>query len=161
MILLTMIRLIMIRLIMIRLIVGVFFISLALQVSAQQQQAGNAASSDTEGTFQALIDACDDVDALMLRARIRLQLPRTTEDAAGKAESMLEQAFATCGGGDLEGAKAQLTEALSIAEAGVSEKFEMAETTVAAQEASVNQGNGRTDETDDASDGASPWWKFW
>ena len=44
--------------------------------TAQEQQAGNAASTDTEGTFQALVDACDDVDALMLRARIRLQLPR-------------------------------------------------------------------------------------
>lgn len=143
---------------MIRLIVGAFCMSLALQVSAQQQQAGNAASSDTEGTFQALIDACDDVDALMLRARIRLQLPRTTEDAADKAEGMLEQAFATCGAGDLEGAKAQLTEALAIAEAGVSEKFQAEETTVAAQEASVIQGG---DATEDAAEGSSPWWKFW
>lgn len=136
-----------------------FTFALTLLVStsgfAQQQQAGNAASTDTDGTFQALIDACDDVDALMLRARIRLQLPRTTEEAAAKAQSMLEEGFATCGGGDLEGAKATLSEALSIAEAGAAERFSTeqaaAEATVAAEKAAESE--SQEDE--------KPWWKFW
>ena len=90
---------------------------------AQQQQAGNEASTNTEETFQALIDQCDNIEALMLRARIRLQLPRTTEEAAEKAQKMLDDGFAQCGSGDLEGAKATLTEALAIAEAGATENF--------------------------------------
>lgn len=90
---------------------------------AQQQQAGNEASTNTDETFQALIDQCDDVDALMLRARIRLQIPRATQDAAQKSQEMMDQAFATCGEGDLDAAKTMLEEALSIAEAGATENF--------------------------------------
>ncbi|MEO1495018.1 MAG: hypothetical protein AAFV19_22975 [Pseudomonadota bacterium] len=90
---------------------------------AQQQQAGNEASTNTEETFQALIEQCDNVDALMLRARIRLQLPRTTQEAAAKAQKMLDDGFAQCGSGDLESAKATLAEALAIAEAGTTENF--------------------------------------
>lgn len=130
----------------------------AMTVAAQQQQAGNAASTDTEGTFQALIEACDDVDALMLRARIRLQLPRTTEEAAVEAERMLEQGFATCGSGDLETAKSQLTEALAIAEAGAAEKFATQITEPSAQQVSM-ESSKETD--DDAAKEKSPWWKFW
>lgn len=136
------------------LIIGLLVASPAF---AQEQQAGNAASTNTEETFQALVDACDDADALMLRARIRLQLPHTTEAAAEQAQTMLDEAFATCGGGDLEGAKATLTEALALAEAGVTEKLgteaeaevETAETTEAVAE----------NETD--AEEKKPWWKIW
>lgn len=143
---------------MIKIITAVLLLFATLTASAQQQQAGNAASTDTEGTFQALIDACDDVDALMLRARIRLQLPRTTEEAAAEAESMLEQGFATCGGGDLEGAKKQLAEALAIAEAGAAEKFSAETAEAAAQEVSLQSSE---EDTVDRSKDKSPWWKFW
>ncbi|MBX2884839.1 MAG: hypothetical protein KTR32_33095 [Granulosicoccus sp.] len=132
--------------------------ALAVQSHAQQQQAGNAASTDTEGTFQALVDACDDVDALVLRARIRLQLPRTTDTAAEKAQSMMEQGFATCGGGDVEGAKAQLTEALSIAEAGVAEKFV---DTASESPSEIASTENAADETEVVAQDRSPWWKFW
>jgi len=90
---------------------------------AQQQQAGNTASTNTEETFQALIDKCDNIDALMLRARIRLQLSRTTEEAAEKAQEMLNNAFALCGEGRLDTAKNILEQALSLAEEGVTERF--------------------------------------
>lgn len=98
-------------------------IALPFAAFAQQQQAGNEASTNTDETFQALIDQCDNVDALMLRARIRLQIPRTTEVAAKKAQEMMDQAFATCGGGDLDGAKTMLQEALELAEKGATENF--------------------------------------
>lgn len=127
------------------------------------QQAGDAASTDTEGTYQSLVDACDDVDALMLRARIRLQIPRATVEAAGEAEEMLEQGFATCASGDIEGAKAQLAEALSIAEAGAAERFSAEDTAVqkvsdtAPKEAvtTSDKGGNEADATE------KPWWKFW
>ena len=122
-------------------------------VTAQEQQAGNAASTDVDGTFQALIDSCDDTDALMLRARIRLQLPRTTEEAAATAQQMLNEAFATCGGGDLEAAKTQLTEALQIAEAGATEVFAAEETTEETPAAAA--------EETAAEEESKPWWKIW
>ena len=102
---------------------GVALTLVALPAFAQEQQAGNTESTNTEETFQKLIDQCDDTDALMLRARIRLQLPRTTEEAAANAQRMLDEAFATCGSGDLEAAKVKLNEALAVAEAGATEKF--------------------------------------
>ncbi|MEO1775956.1 MAG: hypothetical protein AAFS07_13480 [Pseudomonadota bacterium] len=125
---------------------------------AQQQQAGNEASTNTEETFQALIDQCDDTDALMLRARIRLQLPRTTPEAAAQSQEMLDQAFATCGGGDVEAAKTQLAEALEIAEAGVAETFE-AEEAAAAEEATATA--AETTEDAAAETAEKPWWQFW
>ena len=90
---------------------------------AQQQQAGNEASTNTEETFQALIEQCDDIDALMLRARIRLQIPRATDEVAGQAQDMLDNAFARCGAGELDEAKTMLEEALALAESGVSDNF--------------------------------------
>ncbi|MEM6666847.1 MAG: hypothetical protein AAF638_10630 [Pseudomonadota bacterium] len=127
--------------------------------TAQEQQAGNDASTNTEATFQALIDACDDVDALMLRARIRLQIPRATEDAATRAQTMLDEAFATCGGGDLEGAKAQLAEALTIAEAGTAEMFAVSEAAASTEQDMAANAADEPAATDKAAD--KPWWQFW
>ncbi|MEM6680406.1 MAG: hypothetical protein AAF675_21275 [Pseudomonadota bacterium] len=146
---------------------------LATPALAQQQQAGNEASTNTEETFQALIDQCDDTDALMLRARIRLQLPRTTPEAAEQAQTMLDEAFATCGGGDLEGAKAQLTEALEIASAGVDNTFGARETETATETAATESVEAETVQADATPDAAEveapaaeeepekPWWQFW
>ncbi len=132
-------------------------------IPLQAQQAGDAASTDTEGTFQSLVDACDDVDALMLRARIRLQIPRSTEEAASKAEEMLKQGFTTCSTGDLEGAKAQLSEALAIAEAGAAENFSVEESSStsvadAASEAAAQSSQPVPEQT---AENDKPWWKFW
>lgn len=132
-------------------------LALPLPVLAQEQQAG--AATDTDAAFQALIDACDDVDALMLRARIRLQLPRTTPEAAATSEEMMNQAFAICGEGELEAAKTQLTEALEIAEAGASEVFATEEAEAAAAAASDEGADAPAQ--DAAAEKSSPWWKFW
>ena len=131
---------------------------------AQEQQAGNAASTDTEGTFQALIEKCDDVDALMLRARIRLQLPRTTEEAAAQAQEMLDQGFATCGSGDLEGAKEMLTEALAVAEAGATDNFGTDASTAeeaASAEAAEAEAEAEAAPAAAAPEAKKPWWKLW
>ena len=133
---------------MIRILLTFLTVLIAIPATAQQQQAGIA--TDTDAAFQALVDACDDVDALMLRARIRLQLPRTTEVAAATAQEMLQQGFQTCADGDPEAGKALLTEALEIAEAGTSEVFEASEVEAAeAQDTAAEETPGR------------PWWKFW
>ncbi|MEO1687390.1 MAG: hypothetical protein AAFU61_05740 [Pseudomonadota bacterium] len=139
-------------------LVPVLAAALAGPAPAQEQQAGNAASTDTEGTFQALIDKCDDVDALMLRARIRLQLPRTTEAAAETAQKMLDDGFAQCGGGDLDGAKATLSEALEIATAGSEEVFAASEAAAAESEAAAQTAAAEAQEAEDAD---KPWWQFW
>ena len=133
---------------MIQTLLAFLALLIAMPATAQQQQAGTA--TDTEAAFQALVDACDGVDALMLRARIRLQLPRTTEVAAAAAEEMLREGFQTCADGDPEAGKARLTEALEIAEAGTSEVFEAGEVEAAeAQDTAAEETPGR------------PWWKFW
>lgn len=131
---------------------------LALPAFAQDQQAGTAASADTDALFQALIDKCDDTDALMLRSRIRLQLPRTTEEAAATAQKMLDEAFATCGEGDLDGAKAKLNEALKIAEAGATENFG---TDASGNAADAAPAKADTTAADTPAEAKKPWWKFW
>lgn len=90
---------------------------------AQEQQAGNEASRNVEETFQALIESCDDVEALMLRARIRLQLSRTTDEARDEAQGLLDQGLALCGEDKLDQAKATLQQSLDIASAGVELNF--------------------------------------
>ena len=140
---------------MLRTLALVAFAAAPHATQAQQQQAG--AATDTDAAFQALIDACDDIDALMLRARIRLQLPRTTDEAAATAQQMLDEGFATCGSGDLDAAKAQLTEALAIAEAGATEVFGT-DGSVAAQPTAEPEPEVNTE----ADEGETrPWWKIW
>lgn len=146
---------------MIRPVTILIFALLALPLQAQQ--AGDAASTDTEGTFQSLVDACDDVDALMLRARIRLQIPRSTEEAASQAEQMLEQGFTTCSNGDIEGAKAQLTEALAIAEAGAEERFSAEQSASQPVIDTASQEAAQSTQTlsEETAENDKPWWKFW
>ncbi|MEO0938775.1 MAG: hypothetical protein AAFY38_11530 [Pseudomonadota bacterium] len=130
-------------------------LALPAAAHAQTQQAGTA--TDTDAAFQALIDACDDTDALMLRARIRLQLPRTTDAAAATAQGMMEEAFAACGEGDPEAAKAQLAEALKIAEDGATEVFAATEAAEAEAEAAAAAADAAAEEEETT----RPWWKFW
>ena len=139
---------------MIQTLLAFLALLIAMPATAQQQQAGTA--TDTEAAFQALVDACDDVDALMLRARIRLQLPRTTEVAAAAAKEMLREGFQTCADGDPEAGKARLTEALEIAEAGTSEVFAAGEDEAAAETQETAVEETAAEETPDR-----PWWKFW
>lgn len=135
-----------------------FALMLALPAQAQEQQAGNAASTDTEATFQALIDKCDDVEALMLRSRIRLQLPRTTDAAAASAQAMMDEGFAICGQGDLAGAKAKLAEALKVAEAGASEVFSTDATEPAAK---PDAPKASAEAAEEPAEPVKPWWQIW
>lgn len=141
-----------------RLVGALGLAAVAATAAAQEQQAGNAASTDTEATFQALVDACDDVDALMLRARIRLQIPRATEAAAGQAQQLLEEGFATCASGDKEGAKVTLNEALSVAEAGAAERLSVEEASATTEPSAGDQSASAANDDKDAD---KPWWQFW
>lgn len=90
---------------------------------AQEQQAGNQASANADQTFQALIDKCDDIDMMMLRARVRVEHGRTTPEAQAKSTDMVNQAFALCGEGKMAEGKALLQDAYGVAKAGVDERF--------------------------------------
>ena len=138
-------------------------LSMAMPVFAQEQQAGNDASRNTAETFQALIEKCDDVDALMLRARIRLQLPHTTDEARETAQTMLDEGFAICGEGDIEAAKAKLTEALELAEAGATVNFGTEAPEPEREQADATATAQATEDTaaDTPSASDKPWWKFW
>lgn len=90
---------------------------------AQEQQAGNEASTNAEATFQQLIEKCDDIEALTLRARIRLQIPRATPETAAEAQKLLDEGLAQCGAGELQTAKATLEQALAVGQEGVTANF--------------------------------------
>ena len=134
---------------------------MALPASAQEQQAGNAASTNAEDTFQQLIEKCDNTDVLVIRARIRLQLGRTTEAARQEAQGLLDQGLAECGEGKIDAATATLTNALSIAEAGATEKLGEDASVTTAADAAAQAEEAAAAETAAGQPAAKPWWQFW
>ena len=124
---------------------------------AQQQQAGNAASTNADATFQKLVEQCDDTDVLYLRAKIRLQLGRATEAAATEAQDLMDKGLAKCGEGDIAAAKTTLQQAYDVADAGVTQKFGQDATAEVAAKATAEPRQAAAAEEPDE----KPWWKFW
>ncbi|MEL6374306.1 MAG: hypothetical protein AAFR04_10085 [Pseudomonadota bacterium] len=133
---------------------------------AQEQQAGNPASTNADETFKKLIAKCDNTDVLVLRARIRLQLGHTTPEAAKDAKAMLDKGLSTCGEGNIDEAKATLAKALKLAEAGVTKTYGQdasTKVTTAASKPDQKAKPGDDAAKPDATPAAEqkPWWKFW
>ena len=139
------------------LVLGLVFTT---EVLAQEQQAGNDASTNAEATFQKLVDQCDDMDMLMLRARLRLEISQATEAAAKTASDMLTKGFAECAEGRIDAGKEILAEAYEIARAGVTDAYGQDATVKTS--AKTEEEGPETEAKKDASGSASkPWWKFW
>ena len=152
-----------------RYILIIVFLICPLLVQAQSKdikKISNEVSSQEAGTlvnteeiFQKLIDKCDDVNLLMLRARIRLELPRIDKSDAEKVEKMMLEGFEICSKNNPEEAKVKLTEAYDIAKKAASERFGQTGTggleTVKKEVETIKDkdiSNGTKDK---------PWWKFW
>lgn len=152
-----------------RYILIIVFLICPLLVQAQSKDTKNISSEvssqeagtlvNTEEIFQKLIDKCDDVNLLMLRARIRLELPRIDKSDAEKVEKMLLEGFEMCAQKKPEEAKVKLTEAYDIAKKAASERFGQTGTggleTVKKEVETIKDkdiSNGTKDK---------PWWKFW
>ena len=125
---------------------------------AQEQQAGNSASANADETFQALIEACDVTDILVLRGRLRVQIPRITEEAAAQAQELLDQGMAKCGEGDIEMATSLMNEALEIADKGATEAFGTDGSTTPTETVAADA--TATEEAMEAEED-KPWWQFW
>ena len=139
--------------------IAIFALIIAIPMTnafAQEQQAGNDASTNADATFQKLVDQCDDMDMLMLRARLRLEISRATEAAAKTASDMLTEGFAQCAEGQIDAGKETLSKAYEIARAGVTEAYGQDATLKTSS--MVEQGGS---DTDTESLGSKPWWKFW
>ncbi len=134
---------------------AVSFFLIAPEAFGQQMGAGKL--TDTEAEFQKLAAQCDEVEVLMLRARIRLEVSTLesraeTEAAANQAKESLANGMSTCGSGDIEGAKAILNAAYEAAQAENSRKF-----------GQVGVGNDiETEQVENRTESDSkPWWKIW
>ena len=134
---------------------AVSFFLIAPDAFGQQMGAGKL--TDTEAEFQKLAAQCDDVEVLMLRARIRLEVSALesraeTEAAANQAKESLANGMSTCGSGDIEGAKEILNAAYEAAQAENSKKF-----------GQVGVGNDiETEQVENRTESDSkPWWKIW
>lgn len=129
---------------------------LTLPASAQEQQAGNEASTNADATFQKLVEKCDDMDMLMLRARLRLEISRATDDAAKRANTMLVDGFEKCAAGQAEAGKTTLQQAYEIARDGVTEAYGQDATVKVEVTPLVS------DPSEAPVDSVSkPWWKIW
>lgn len=152
-----------------RYILIIVFLICPLLVQAQSKDTKNISSEvssqeagslvNTEEIFQKLIDKCDDVNLLMLRARIRLELPRIDTSDAAIVEKMLLEGFEMCAQKKPEEAKVKLTEAYEIAKKAASEKF--GQTGTGGLETVKKDVENKKDK--DTSNGAKdkPWWKLW
>ena len=134
---------------------AISFLLIAPDAFGQQMGAGKL--TDTEAEFQKLAAQCDEVEVLMLRARIRLEVSALesraeTEAAANQAKESLANGMSTCGSGDIEGAKAILNAAYEAAQAENSKKF-----------GQVGVGNDiETEQVENRTESDSkPWWKIW
>ena len=134
---------------------AISFLLIAPDAFGQQMGAGKL--TDTEAEFQKLAAQCDEVEVLMLRARIRLEVSTLesraeTEAAANQAKESLANGMSTCGSGDIEGAKAILNAAYEAAQAENSKKF-----------GQVGVGNDiETEQVENRTESDSkPWWKIW
>ena len=128
-----------------------------LTEEAASQGAGKLVN--TEEIFQKLIDKCDDVNLLMLRARIRLELPRIDKSDAEKVEKMMLEGFEICSKNNPEEAKVKLTEAYDIAKQAASERF--GQTGTGGLETVKKEVETTKDKDPSNSTKDKPWWKFW
>ena len=124
---------------------------------APSQAAGNLVNTDE--IFQKLVDKCDDVNLLMLRARIRLELPRIEKTEAETVQKMMIEGFEICSQKKPEEARVILTKAYEIAKKAASEKF--GQTGTGGLETVKKDVENKKDK--DTSNGAKdkPWWKLW
>lgn len=124
---------------------------------APSQAAGNLVNTDE--IFQKLVDKCDDVNLLMLRARIRLELPRIEKTEAETVQKMMIEGFEICSQKKPEEAKVILTKAYEIAKKAASEKF--GQTGTGGLDTVKKDVENKKDK--DTSNGAKdkPWWKLW
>ncbi len=134
-------------------------------VFAQTQQAGTEAGTNADETFKQLAAKCDDVDALVLRARVRLAMGRLDDEAAiAEFIKQTEAGLALCGEGKIDEAKASLTKTLAAADAKVSEKFGQEGDTNEVKAAATDQDASEQPNAGEekvASEEKKPWWKFW
>ena len=62
---------------------------ISIDVNSQNMQAGNINPESTEEVFKSLMDKCDDMDIIMLRGRIRVEIQRSTPEAIEEANLSL------------------------------------------------------------------------
>ena len=147
-----------------RMPVALFAASLlvASPVFAQQQQAGNDASTNADETFKQLIAKCEDTDVLVLRARVRLAMGRLDDQAAiGELTKQTDQGLSLCGEGKIDEAKASLNKTLTAAEAKVTEKFGQDESATVKAAKAEEKKEPATEAGSEKKEEAKPWWKFW
>ena len=88
-----------------------------------EQQAGNSASANAEDTFQQLISQCDNIDVLLLRAKIRLEIGRQPPELAESTTNAMNEGLAVCGEGQVDQAVEMLTVALADAKDATTQQY--------------------------------------
>lgn len=121
---------------------------LATATAQTPTAAGSPEARAADETFQALIAKCDQTDVLVLRAQIRNKMSLASEEAAKSANDLMTQGLAKCGEGKVDEAKADLTRALELASAGVTQRLE-------------TQAESNVEQTSADDEQTKPWWQFW
>ena len=74
---------------------------ISIDVNSQNMQAGNINPESTEEVFKSLMDKCDDMDIIMLRGRIRVEIQRSTPEAIEEANKLMIDGLTACSKGEI------------------------------------------------------------
>ncbi len=125
---------------------------------AEKQEAGKLVN--TEEIFKKLTEKCDETDVLVLRARIRLELPRIDKNTASEVEKMMMNGLELCSEKKIDEAKKLLTSAYKKAQDAASIKFGQ-QGTGAIKGVKMSDTTKALTKDGSIDNEKKPWWKFW
>jgi len=129
-----------------------------LSNEAEKQEAGKLVN--TEEIFKKLTEKCDETDVLVLRARIRLELPRIDKNTASEVEKMMMNGLELCSEKKIDEAKKLLTSAYKKAQDAASIKFGQ-KGTGAIKGVKMSDTTKALTKDGSIDNEKKPWWKFW
>ena len=124
---------------------------ISIDVNSQNMQAGNINPESTEEVFKSLMDKCDDMDIIMLRGRIRVEIQRSTPEAIEEANKLMIDGLTACSKGENFKAKTLMEKGYKVINAGVKDRFSI-KSKENKKSAILNNKENNNEK---------PWWKFW
>jgi len=131
-----------------------YYISIPILVfcsslNAQEMKAGNISGDEMSVLYEQLLSKCDNMDAIVLRGKIRVEIQRSTADAKEKANLLMKEGLEACARGDDFSAVNKLQEGYDIIKSGSLQKFG-SKNTESSQDANIKNVESK-----------NPWYKFW
>ena len=125
------------------------FLLFCASLNAQEMRAGNINGDEMSVLYEDLFSKCNNMDAIVLRGKIRVEIQRSTAEAREKANLLMKEGLEACARGDDFSAVNKLQEGYDIIKSGTFQRF----------------GSKSTEKEPDTEiknvESKDPWYKFW